>query len=278
MRAAAVVLVLAFALAGCAGSDSEATNSSSSSSMPASTSSSSSTAPVPEPVLPSEPATLRFDLLGCSNFGATVTVPSAEAQAQLPAGFTPIDSTDVAGGSVLYLLGLSCDGSRVNGNETGPATLAYAELAVVPSTEAKFEGRTDCTVPLFFASDNAAVGAVLEELQLGNAGSGDVSWSANNAGDVVVAASREGASVTLRGVYQMAPAGGALGSGNFVLYGVQEGALRSTVAASYAGGTGQEAALTFQSTNVPTLGAARPVARGFSVQGFDLHFEEVRQA
>jgi hypothetical protein len=213
--------------------------------------------------------TLR--LTDCTNFGGVFPVPMASARAALPEGFEPVQTpSDPAGGATLYVLGLRCAGSSVDGDDTGAATLAYAELAVVAPAAERLAGLADGTVPLVFAATPQAVGDALAALRLGQAGFGEVAWSGTaGAGDVVVTATLGESAFTLRGGH--APgAGGALGSGDFALYAVQDGKLVGKVLGSAAAGAAVDAIATLESTGIGLLGEARPVVRGFSVSGFSL--------
>ncbi|HUR25645.1 MAG TPA: hypothetical protein VM327_06500 [Candidatus Thermoplasmatota archaeon] len=265
------LLVLALALPGCLGHETNASPAASTSSGPAGHDASSSmTSATPAPTTAPGPV---LALTGCRNFGGVFPVPMDSARAALPEGFEPVPSqSDPAGGATLYVLGLLCEGSSVDGNDTGEATLAYAELAVIAPTEHRLGGITDGTVPLVFAATPQAVGDALATLRLGQAGFGEVAWVEHTgAGDVIVAVTLGETSFTLRGAY--APgAGTALGSGDFALYGVQDGVLVSKVLGSSAGGQAVDAAVTLEATGLPLLAEARPAARGFSVSGFDLSF------
>lgn len=195
------------------------------------------------------------------------------ARAALPAGFEPVPTpSDPAGGATLYVLGVRCASSSVDGQATGEATLGYAELAVVPPAEAAVPGLSDATVPLLFAATPEPLGEAFARLRLGQVGFGTVGWAEHaGQGDAIVSVALGGASFTLRGAAAPTPPAG-LGSGDFVLYGVQDGEVRATVIGSAAGGEAVEAAVTLESAGIPLLGDARPVVRGFSVAGFSLQF------
>jgi hypothetical protein len=225
----------------------------SSASAPASAASSSASMPGPAAngtVLPS------FTLDDCRNFGAVFPVAMESARAVLPDGFEPVASpSDPAGGATLYVLGLTCTASSVDGASTGPADVLYAELAVVPPADQKLPGLDDCTVPVLFASGNAA-------------------WAEHTGqGDVIVAATLGGASMTLRGALASAEPAVALGEGGFAAYGVQDGALQTVLRAHASAGTAQDAAATLEATGAPApIGDARPASRGFSAAGFSLSY------
>ncbi|MEK6975164.1 MAG: hypothetical protein AABY18_02340 [Candidatus Thermoplasmatota archaeon] len=212
-------------------------------------------------------------LSDCTNFGGVFPVPMADATAALPAGFQPVPSaSDPTGGATLYILALDCTGSRVDGNDTGPTNLMYAELAVVPPDEFKLPGITDYTVPLAFGATSDAVGDRLAQFMLGHAGRSTVSdisdlrpgpWQAR----MVV----DGVTLDLAG--QVAPgAGTPLSDGAFALIGVQDGAVRSIVQATSQGGTAVQGPVAQQSSGLPIFAQARPAAVGFSVSGFTLDF------
>jgi hypothetical protein len=215
-------------------------------------------------------------LTGCRNFGGVFPVPMGAARAALPPGFEPVATpSDPAGGATLYVLGVRCAAAAVDGTAVGEATLAYAELAVVPPAEAAVDGVPDSTVPLAFAATPQAVGDAFAAFRLGQAGFGEVTWAEHTgAGDVVVAATLGDVSFTLRGATTPEPPAN-LGSGDFVLYGAQEGALWTRVLGSAAGGEAVDAAVALEATGLPLLAEARPVVRGFSVSGFDLEFRLV---
>jgi hypothetical protein len=212
-------------------------------------------------------------LTDCQNFGAVFPVAMDAARAALPDGFEPVASpSDPAGGATLYVLGVRCAGSSVDGVSTGEATLAYAELAVVPPADKAVAGLTDATVPLFFAATPQPVGDALAAFRLGQAGFGEVAWVEHSgAGDVIIAATLGDASLTLRGGLAPTPPSG-IGSGDFALYGVQGGEVVATVRGSSQGGEAVDAAVTLEASGLPLLGEARPAARGFSVSGFSLMF------
>src|SRR5205085_12299786 len=101
---------------------------------------------------------------------------------------------------------LTCTGSTVDGVASGPADLAYAELAVVPSAAFAVAGISDYTVPVFFTTANPALAQRLASLHLRLAGAGTAAWVEHTgAGDVIVAATLGGASLTVRGVLSPAP-------------------------------------------------------------------------
>lgn len=212
---------------------------------------------------------------GCENLGAVFPVPAAVARTALPAGFEPLPASgDPAGGSTLYVLALRCSGSSVDGVDTGAAQLAYAELAVTPPAEYAVEGLADYTVPLVFAAMPEAVGAALAQYRLGDAGPGSVQWTdLSPAGGVQVEVTLGNTAFTLSGALVPANAA-ALSSGDFALFGVQGGEVQQTVLGHSAGGEALQGALQLDVTRGPeALMQARPVARGFSVQGFSLRFE-----
>lgn len=279
---ASLALVLVVALAGCAKPADHASGPSSTTGpqAPQGSSSSASQAPAPAPMSNSTGGLPTLTLDGCRNFGGVFPVPMDSARAALPAGFEPVPApSDPAGGATLYVLGLQCSGSSVNGTATGASDLLYAELAVVPPAERRLPGLDDCTVPVLFAAANPAVGAALASLRLGQAGAGDVAWAEHSgAGDVIVAATLGGASVTLRGGVASAEPGAALDEGGFAAYGVQGGELRTVLRAHATSGTAQHAAATLEATGAPApIGDARPAASGFtatgySVAGFSLSF------
>lgn len=278
MRAALVIALLvsiAF-LAGCSeGGDPGGSEGPSPSSSPApSTTAPAVTTPPPTAVHPGTPSSGPTVVLGdCTNFGGVFPVPMEAARAALPEGFEPVPTpSDPAGGATLYVLGLRCASSSVDGADTGEASLGYAELAVIPPAEAAVDGLSDATVPLFFAASPKPLGDAFGRLRLGGSGFGEVAWAEHTGeGDVVVTATLGGATFTLRGAAAPTPPAG-LGSGDFVLYGVQEGILQSTVIGSSASGEAVDAAATVESAGIPLLAEARPVVRGFSVAGFDLQF------
>lgn len=289
MRAARflVAVLLAFLVAGCADPDPSAGQGDDPGAGGGPTPTASATSPTagpgapgPDPTDPDEPPAASpagplLTLDGCRNFGAVFPVAVETARAALPAGFEPVVTpSDPAGGATLYVLGVRCTGSSVDGAATGPVDVAYAELAVVPPAEHAVAGRSDATVPLAFAASSAPVGVALAELGFANAGLGEVGWAEHGGvGDLVVTASVGGVSFTLRGAYAPGPAGG-VGSGDFVLYGVQDGAVRTTVLGTAAGdATAVDAAVTLEAAGLDVLEAARPAARGFSVDGFSLRFQ-----
>lgn len=299
MRALAVALVLAFLVAGCFGGGKRGDKGDDSST---------SGTPSPDPSMTAGPgggpggngpgtgaagptgtlgngtsgnATLpTLSLRDCRNLGGVFPVPMASARAALPAGFEPVASpNDPAGGATLYVLWLQCATAVVStasgSRDAGSAELLYAELAVVPPEGLRVGSLQDCTVPIAFWSLNEQVAAVLQEYRLGLSGdatSGNTVTTSTPAGDIeshtMGAAS---ATITVTGQALATPPQG-LGSGDFVLYGVQEGALVSTLIGSAAGGEAVDAAVAIQSEGIPLLEEARAAARGFSVSGFDLTF------
>jgi hypothetical protein len=276
-RAAPVLLALLVLAAGCAQKD-DATpgpsETAAASTAPGATSSSMGPPPGNASIGGGLP---RLSLQDCRNFGAVFPVPMESARAALPPGFEPVASpSDPAGGATLYVLGLRCPGSAVDGAATGAADLLYAELAVVPPADQKVAGLGDCTVPVLFASGNPAVGEALAALRLGQAGAGEVAWAEHSGqGDVIVAADLGGASVKLRGAIASAEPAAGLGDGDFAVYGVQGGAVQTVLRGHSAGGAAQDAGATLEATGAPApIGDARPAARGFSVAGFSLTFTD----
>lgn len=285
--AALVSLVVLLALAGCSGPDggagpTESSTASATSSDPAPTGNA-SRAPDPAGSGSANGTAPDAGALGptltlteCANFGGVFPVPMDAARAALPPGFEPVATpSDPAGGATLYVLGLRCAGSSVDGADAGPADLAYAELAVVPPPALALDGLADCTVPLLFTSGNAAVAAALAAYRLGLAGPGEVEWTEPaGLGDTVVAAAIGDAAATLRGAAAPGPAA-PLGSGRFALYGVQGGEARTAVVGAAAGGEAVDAAVALEAAGLGLLEEARPVVRGFSVRGFGLTFTPV---
>jgi hypothetical protein len=281
-RPALLAAVVAFAVlaAGCSQPKESASPSPS-----ATSSSSASAASTQPPAVPAANASARLPTLGldgCRNFGGVFPVPVESAQAVLPPGFEPVPTpSDPAGGATLYVLGLRCEGSSVDGVVTGASDLLYAELAVVPAADQRIRGLDDCTVPVLFASGNAAVGEALARLRLGLAGAGEVAWAEHTgAGDVIVAATLGGASVTLRGTVASAEPAASLGDGSFAVYAVQGGAVQAALRGHATSGTVQHAAATLEAAGAPApIGDARPAASGFtatgfSAAGFSLTFED----
>lgn len=214
-----------------------------------------------------------LDLVDCTNFGGVFPVPMDAAQAALPDGFEPVPTpSDPAGGATLYVLWLDCAGSRVDGNDTGPTYVMYAELAVRPRDDARIDGVEDYTVPLAIGASADPVGQRLAEFRLGRAGVSTLSDVTDGSpGPLAVRMAVDGVTMDLRG--QVSPqSGAAFGSGAFALVGVQEGALASVVYGEAEGGTPADAAVTFQGEGLDLFGQARPVVRGFSVAGFTLRF------
>lgn len=226
------------------------------------------------PVAPGVPSLVLSD---CTNFGGVFPVDMAAARAALPAGFEPVPSpNDPAGGATLYILFLQCGGSMVDGNDTGPTVAAYAELAAVPPSEFELDGITDYTVPLAFGAGSDAVGQRLADFGLGIAGAAtttDVTDGQPGPQRLRLVVG----DVTLDLTGQMSPQDGqALGDGGFALIGVQDGAVRTIVRGQSEGGTAVQGTVTHQSTGLPILEGARPIALGFSVTGFSLTFTLAR--
>ncbi|MHB1260761.1 MAG: hypothetical protein ACYC2H_03500 [Thermoplasmatota archaeon] len=273
----AVLLVGAFLLAGCSegptpdGNQSPSPSSATEPPAPA-TGSNASVPPATDPTPTTNSPTV---VLGdCQNFGGVFPVAMGAARAALPEGFEPITTpSDPAGGATLYVLGVRCASSSVDGRATGEATLGYAELAVVPPADRAVPGLGDATVPVFFAATPQPLGEAFARLRLGQVGFGEVGWAEHTGqGDAVVSASLGGASFTLRGAATPTPPAG-IGSGEFVLYGVQDGAVQATVIGSSAGGgEAVDVVVTLESSGIPVLTESRPVVRGFSVSGFSLVF------
>lgn len=282
MRAViAVALVLAMTVAGCGGkggrpgNDADGDGDGAGEGGPTSTSGPGGNGTgVQGPMDPQANATgaPTLQLSDCTNFGGVFPVPMADAAAALPAGFEPVASpNDPAGGATLYILFLDCAGSAVDGNATGPVNVAYAELAVVPPAEYTLPGISDYTVPLAIGAGNQAVGDRLAEFMLGHAGQStvtdvtDASPGPRRARVVV-----DGVTLDLTG--QFAGEAGTLRDGGFALIGVQDGAVKTVIQAFSLGGSASEGTVTQQSSGLPVLAQARPVARGFTVSGFTLTF------
>lgn len=272
MRALAVLVVLATVLAGCSAKPGSFPSPSSSATTTVATANPPMSA-MPTASTPSASSGPTFTLDSCRNFGGVFPVPLASAKSVLPQGFEPVPASTDPTGATLYILGLKCDGSTVQGVAQGAADLLYAELAVVPSTAYAVPGISDYTVPVFFTTANAALAEELALLHLGAAGAGKADWVEHTgAGDVIVAASLGSASLTLRGAVSPAPPA-SLSSGKFVTFGVQDGAVKAVLAGDSAGGSAADAAVTLQATAAPApVGDARPATRGFSVSGFTLTF------
>jgi hypothetical protein len=213
-----------------------------------------------------------LELSDCTNFGGVFPVPMADAQAALPAGFTPVASpNDPAGGATLYILFLDCGGSKVDGNDTGPVALEYAELAVVPPANYTLPGISDYTVPLAIGAGTQAVADRLAEFMLGHAGKPSVMDVTDGApGPRKARMVIDGVTLDLTG--QFGGQASTLRDGGFALIGVQDGAVKSVVQAYSQGGSATQGTVTQQSSGLPVLQQARPLAVGFSVTGFSLSF------
>ena len=270
-----VLLVVILLLAGCSGAADPPGSSATSSSAV-----SSSQAPAASNTTKAPTSVQAFTLDGCRNVGGVFPVPMDAARAALPDGFEPVAADDPQGGAVLYAIAVDCAGSSVDGNDTGPAFLGYAELAVTPPADLIVDGVTDCTVPLFFATSNSALGLVVETLGLGLAGQSESSSRTNVTYDDVVQQGQmrlvlQG--ITLQLTYAFAgPPTGSVASGSFVLYGVQDGQVRSVLKGTSSDGTAVQGPVLLQAAGVPVASQARQPALGFSADGFSLAFE--RQA
>jgi hypothetical protein len=244
LAVAAMAVVVALLIAGCSGKP--AAPSPSPTSPPSASGSSSSRGLLPNVTVVSvAPA---FGLGDCTNFGGVFPLARDQAVGMLPPGFEPVAASSDPTGShvVLYVLAVRCGSSFVATRSTGPAQLLYAELAVTPPKEQQLHAITDCTVPLLFTTSNPELASALI-LGLG------------------------AATLTLRGA--VVPTGTtSLDSGAFVVYGVQDKVLRSTLLASSVGGSAQDAAVTLQASGAGAIDAAQPAARGFSVSGFSLAY------
>ncbi len=272
--AAALALLAVLLLAGCAGKgpddggpDDPAASGTASSSP---TASQDPVAPLPNGTQPAAAPTLTLD--GCTNHGGVFPVPMAGARAALPEGFEPIPSpSDPAGGATLYVLFLVCEGSSVDGNDTGPANVAYAELAVVPPDALKLPGVSDYTVPLAIGASAEPVADRLALYRLGIAGRSTVSDVVETGSGGTFKMTFEGVTLEIDAV--AGPPAGALADGAFALVGVQDGAARTVVQARSQGGQAAEGAAVLRSEGLPLLQESRNVNRGFSVSGFTLSFE-----
>ena len=270
----AIILILAMAGAGCFGDkggkdDDGGADSSSSTSPSAGTGGNATVGPGLAPLNATAPSLV---LSGCTNFGGVFPVPMADAVAALPAGFAPVASpNDPAGGATLYILFLECEGSQVDGNDTGGVNVAYAELAVVPPAEYTLPGISDYTVPLAIGAGNKAVGDRLALFMLGKAGPSTVT-DVTDATPGPRKARMVVDGVTLDLTCQFAGEAGTLQDGGFALIGVQDGVVKTVVQAFSQGGSAAEGTVTQQSAGLPILEQARPVARGFTVTGFTLTF------
>lgn len=211
-------------------------------------------------------------LSDCTNFGGVFPVPMADAAAALPAGFEPVASAnDPAGGATLYILFLDCEGSAVDGNDTGPVIVEYAELAVVPPAAYTLPGISDYTVPLAIGAGVDAVADRLAQFMLGHAGRPTVTDVTDGApgprrARMVVD------DVTLDVTGQFAGDGSSLGDGGFALIGVQDGVVKTVVQGFSQGGSASQGTVTQQSAGLPVFQQARPLAVGFTVTGFTLTF------
>jgi hypothetical protein len=272
MRTAALALAL-LVLAGCAATTDESASSSATGTATAAPPS----GQLVNKTAPFVPTVHAFTLEGCTNYGGVFPVAMAAAQAALPEGFTPVASaTDPQGGATLYAIVLACGNATVDGGRVGPALVGYAELAVTPPAKLVVDGVTDCTVPVFFASSNRALGQALGELKLG------LSGPATNAGSSAVGVEGDGtyqanlalgdASLTLS-MGLAGPATGSVAAGSFVVYGVQDGKVQSILKGASTAATAQQGPLLLQAPGVPVAKDARQGALGFSASGFTLSFE-----
>lgn len=280
MRAwlALVVLVL---LAGCStprGGDGDEPGPDGASSSPPP---SSGTDPAVQPgVDPDATAAPLVSLSECSNKGGLFSVPAADARAVLPDGFEPVASTnDPRGGAVVYAIVVTCEGMLIDGEDLGPATFAYAELAVTPPAAYQVDGITDCTVPLAFLTIHDDLAEFLSEWRMGTAGRSDA-FSMDTIGAGVAQVQRVTVSL---GSTELSFAFGegdadtlGVGSGDFMLYGVQDKQVHAMVRGTAGGnGAAHYAPAIFQAAGMPALANVQPAAAGFAASGFTLAFQQV---
>lgn len=229
----------------------------------------------PDPVTSALP---RMNFTGCRNQGGVFSMPREAAEAALPDGFEPVESTAATQrpGVVLYAIALHCQAFDIDGVAGGPFDAAYAELAVTPSADAALDGVDDCTVPLAFFATDAAVGAALAAYGLGLAGAGtlDAQWAGAGPGQggTMNSYSLGGASLEFI-VGEALPDTLAVGSGDFALYGVQGQQVAAVVKGTAAGGSGHYAWTMFQASGIPALEGVQGAALGFGASGFDLAFD-----
>jgi hypothetical protein len=272
VRILALATVLLLAAAGCSGKTATTTGPTA-----APATATATTAPGLLPnvtvVLPAGPS---VTIEGCTNFGGVFPVPMAAAKAVLPDSLTPVPAaSDPQGGATLYVLALKCDGSSVDGASLGPALLAYEELAVTPDAAHAVKGISDYSVPLLFTAQPEGLGQALARLMLGKAGAGGLSWASTATGAITAQGTLDGDGFTLAGQTVPTPPVG-LPSGAFVLFGVQDKQVKSVVNGTSQHGTFVQAAVTLQGQgNAPLIGQAQPATRGFSVNGFTLHYAAV---
>lgn len=220
-----------------------------------------------------------FGVADCRNYGAVLSIPMATATALVPPGFTPVAATDPdREAAAVYAIIVDCASGHADAKALDGAGFAYIELAVNPPADLVVDGIGDCTMPLLFITDNAEMGAIVEALGMGLAGPGGSSV-------LTVGAQETGARTWS---YELGAAGFELAmgdaapdtlgvaSGEFVLYGVQDGQVRSIVKGTASGdGAAHYLPLAFRSTGIPELAEAKPAALGFSASGFSLSFQQV---
>lgn len=218
----------------------------------------------------------------CRNQGGVFAMPRAAAMAALPEGFEPMAATSPAArpDSVqFFAIAVDCQGFSIDGVAGERVQFAYAELPVTPAPAYQI-GLDDCTVPLAFIATDAAVGAALQAYGLGVAGPGNLSSTAaepDGTGFSMVSYERAegGALQFIFGAANVDTL--SVGTGDFALYGVQDGQvvsiLRGTSNGEAAGGHYSTAM--FQSTGIPALEGVQDAALGFAASGFGLAFAPV---
>ncbi len=269
------VLMVAVGLAGCASNHS----------LPSATHSSTTSVPTPgvQPVSVMGPVLgPSFELSDCRNRGGSFSVPRSNLDGILPEGFEAVASTDPTAppdSVVVYAIAVSCAAFRVNGTEGKAVELAYAEVAVTPSTKESVPGITDCTMPLFFVATDEALGAALHAHGLGLAGTGTLGTTAIETSPGARTDSYTLGDGSLQFIFgETTPDTLGVTGGDFMLYGVQGGHVVSRLQGTSEGGTAHYASAMVQSTGVPGLTGFRDAALGFGASGFSLHFRPLAPA
>jgi hypothetical protein len=268
----ALLVVLGLGTAGCSGKDA-GTAGPTAGATPTASASQTLTGQVPFHPIAIPPAP-TIALSGCTNFGGVFPVPVDAAQAVLPDGFKPVPAAgDPQGGATLYVLVLKCDDAAINGTSVGRGLLAYEELAVVPDAAHTIKGITDYTVPLLLSAAPKSLGSAFEALHLGR--EGGVSFGVYASGTLEAQGSVGADGFKMTGQPISAPPS-TLGPGSFVLFGVQDRQVVTTVAGASAGGSALQAPVALQAQgNPPLIAQARPATQGFTVSGFTLHYGRV---
>lgn len=105
---------------------------------------------------------------GCTGYSVQAPVPWDDVAEALPEGFEPATWLGTPDGvaAQVFIDGWTCERSSIDDRSTGPVTLIFAKVEVVPPSDLAPDGEARSYIPLFATADVAAVADRLSSWRL----------------------------------------------------------------------------------------------------------------